>query len=97
MRKEIVYFNGGWYAMLFGYITQMFLTAMIENPIVEFIIAFITFASFFFLGLFICSKVWKEPKSKKELLDCDECPKKYTCSKSNPSREECKGRFDKKE
>lgn len=97
MRKEIVYFNGGWYAMLFSYITQMFLTAMIENPIVEFIIAFITFTSFFFLGLFICSKVWKEPKSKKELLDCDECPKKYTCSKSNPSREECKGRFDKKE
>ena len=40
---------------------------------------------------------FKKINKGKELLDCDECPKKYTCSKSNPSREECKGRFDKKE
>jgi hypothetical protein len=99
MRKEIAYFNGGWYAMLFGYITQRFLGELVQNPILSFLLVVAVFMVFYFAVLKVCEKIWEDPKSKpkKESLDCDECPKKYTCSKSNPSREECKGRFDKEE
>ena len=83
--------------MLFGYITQRFLGELVQNPILSFLLVVAVFMVFYFAMLKVCEKILKEPTQKKELLDCDECPKKYTCSKSDPSREECKGRFDKEE
>jgi uncharacterized membrane protein len=74
MRKEIAYFNGGWYAMLFGYITQIFLGELVQNPILNFLLVVAVFLAFYFVGIKVCEKIWEDPKSKpkKESLDSDE-------------------------
>lgn len=73
MRKEIAYFNGGWYAMLFGYTTQELLGDFIKNPILNFLFVVAVCMAFYFAALKVCENIWEVPKSKKESLECDEC------------------------
>lgn len=76
MRKEIAYFNGGWYAMLFGYITQRLLGGFVQNSILNFLLVVAVFMAFYFAGLKVCEKIWEEPKPKKESSDCDKSEEK---------------------
>ena len=71
MRKEITYFNGGWYAMLLGYITQRFLRVFVQNPILNFLLTVAVFMVFYFATLKICEKILKCSKLKKKSTDDD--------------------------
>ena len=57
MRKEFVYFVGGWYTMLVS--NQIHDLIHINNIFIDFIVTFIIFFCLYELGMFICSKVAK--------------------------------------
>lgn len=63
MKKEQVYFIGGWFGCLFGW---MF-SRLVDSNI---ILTFLFFLVCYFGGQYICSKVWKddtEPNAEEEV------------------------------